>query len=94
MNLLRQAPGTRVGEVLGVRPEHLEVSDTGWQLEVETAELLGAERLVYGRVNGEPLVVRMDPSRPVPAAGGTLAVTPRPGSLHRFDAQTGKRLPD
>jgi sn-glycerol 3-phosphate transport system ATP-binding protein len=94
MNLLRQAPGTRVGEILGVRPEHLEVSDTGWQLEVETAELLGAERLVYGQVNGEPLVVRMDPSRPVPAAGGALAVTPRPGSLHRFDAQTGKRLPD
>ncbi len=94
MNLLRQAPGGRAGEILGVRPEHLEVADTGWPMQVETAELLGAERLVYGRLNGEQMVVRMDPSRPVPAAGGTLSVTPRPGSLHRFDAQTGKRLPD
>jgi sn-glycerol 3-phosphate transport system ATP-binding protein len=94
MNLLRQAPGGRAGEILGVRPEHLEVSDTGWQLQVETAELLGAERLVYGRVGDEPVVVRMDASRPVPATSGTLTLTPRAGSVHRFDAATGKRLPD
>ncbi|MEY4711013.1 MAG: hypothetical protein RIS88_463 [Pseudomonadota bacterium] len=91
MNLLRQAPGARPGEILGVRPEHLDVTDTGWTLQVETTELLGAERLVYGRLNDEPVVVRMDAGHPVPAVGGSMAVTPRAGSLHRFDAQSGKR---
>ncbi len=94
MNLLRQAPGARAGELLGVRPEHLDVADSGWGLQVETVELLGAERLVYGRLAGEQVIVRLDASRPAPTAGDTLTVTPRPGSLHRFDAQTGKRLPD
>jgi sn-glycerol 3-phosphate transport system ATP-binding protein len=91
MNLLRQAPGARAGEILGVRPEHLDVADTGWNLQVETVELLGAERLVYGRLGTEAVIVRLDASRPAPAAGSTLTVTPRPDSLHHFDAQTGKR---
>ena len=55
-------------------------------------ELLGAERLVYGRLNGEQVIVRLDASHPAPATGSTLTVAPRPGSLHRFDAQTGQRL--
>ena len=91
MNLLREAPGARAGEILGVRPEHLDIADTGWNLQVETVELLGAERLVYGRLGGEPVIVRLDASRPAPAAGSTLTVAPRPDSLHHFDAQTGKR---
>jgi len=91
MNLLRQAPVARAGEILGVRPEHLEVADTGWNLQVETVELLGAERLVYGRLGSEPVIVRLDASRPAPATGSTLTVAPRPDSLHHFDAQTGKR---
>ena len=91
MNLLRQAPGARAGEILGVRPEHLDVADTGWNLQVETVELLGAERLVYGRLGSEPVIVRLDASRPAPAAGSTLTVAPRPDSLHHFDVQTGKR---
>jgi sn-glycerol 3-phosphate transport system ATP-binding protein len=94
MNLLRQAPGARTGEILGVRPEHLDVADTGWNLQVETVELLGAERLVYGRLSGEQVIVRLDASRPAPAAGGTLTVAPRADSLHRFDAPTGKRIED
>ena len=92
MNLLRQAPVVRAGEILGVRPEHLDVADRGWPLQVETVELLGAERLVYGRLNGEQVIVRLDASHPAPATGSTLTVAPRPGSLHRFDAQTGQRL--
>ncbi len=92
MNLLRQAPVVPAGEILGVRPEHLDVADRGWPLQVETVELLGAERLVYGRLNGEQVIVRLDASHPAPAAESTLTVSPRPGSLHRFDAQTGKRL--
>ncbi len=94
MNLLRRAPGARAGEILGVRPEHLDVADTGWPLQVETVELLGAERLVYGSLGEEQVIVRLDASRPAPSPGGTLTVAPRAGSLHRFDEQTGRRIED
>jgi sn-glycerol 3-phosphate transport system ATP-binding protein len=92
MNLLRQAPGGRAGEILGVRPEHLDAADTGWKLQVETVELLGAERLVYGRLDTEPVIVRLDANRPAPAPGDTFIVAPRADSLHRFDADSGKRI--
>ena len=85
-------PGIRPGTILGVRPEHLEVSDTGWNLHVDTVELLGAERLVYARLGDEHLIVRMDEGRPSPAPGSSLTVTARPERLHAFDAATGKRL--
>ncbi len=94
MNLLRRAPGARAGEILGVRPEHLDVAHTGWPLQVETVELLGAERLVYGSLGEEQVIVRLDASRPAPSPGGTLTVAPRAGSLHRFDEQTGRRIED
>jgi len=51
MNLLRQAPGTPTGQILGIRPEHLQLTPgQGWSLLVETVELLGAERLVHARL--------------------------------------------
>src|SRR5215208_5806642 len=53
MNLLTGAPGARPGSIMGVRPEHLDVAASGWPLRVETTELLGAERLIYGRLGTE-----------------------------------------
>ena len=98
MNLLKSAPGARPGKLLGIRPEHLDLvpagSASGWQVQVETVELLGAERLIYGRLGGESLVIRLDEARGAPAPGSTLTVVPRPDRLHAFDAETGKRLPD
>src|SRR3954462_11722328 len=48
MNLLKSAPGGRAGSLLGIRPEHMDVVATGgWEVRVETVELLGAERLIY-----------------------------------------------
>ncbi len=94
MNLLKAAPGSRPGTLMGVRPEHLDVAGSGWQVQVETVELLGAERLVYGRLGGESLILRLDEGRGAPAPGSTLTVAPRPDRLHWFDAETGKRLPD
>ena len=46
MNLLKNARGGRAGALMGIRPEHLDVGQDGWQVKVETVELLGAERLV------------------------------------------------
>jgi sn-glycerol 3-phosphate transport system ATP-binding protein len=93
MNLLKEAPGGRAGALLGVRPEHLEIVDAGgWSVRVETVELLGAERLIYGRVGAEQIIVRVEESGPAPAPDSTLQVRPREERLHWFDAASGKRL--
>jgi sn-glycerol 3-phosphate transport system ATP-binding protein len=92
MNLLKQGPGARPGTIMGIRPEHLDVADSGWEVKVETTELLGAERLIYGRVAGEPIIVRSAENQAVPAPDSTIHVAPREDRLHWFDAATGKRL--
>jgi sn-glycerol 3-phosphate transport system ATP-binding protein len=92
MNLLKNAPGGTPGTILGIRPEHLDVGSEGWEVQVETVELLGAERLIYGRVNGEQLIVRVEEGTHSPAPDTIIHVRPRPERLHSFDAATGKRI--
>ena len=96
MNLLKSGPnktlGGPAGAILGIRPEHLRIGDTGWAVQVETIEMLGAERLVYGRLGDEQLIVRTEESDACPTLGATIHVTPRPERLHWFDAATTKRL--
>ena len=93
MNLLKSAPGALAGRITGIRPEHLDIADTGWALQVEAVELLGAERLVSGRwahgAGDELVIVRTEESHVPSAAGATIHVKPRPGKLHTFDAATG-----
>jgi sn-glycerol 3-phosphate transport system ATP-binding protein len=91
MNLLRQAPGGKVGSILGIRPEHLDIGDAGWELQVETVELLGAERLVHARLGDEKLIIRTHEDQGAPAVGSTIHALPREERLHWFDAATGQR---
>jgi sn-glycerol 3-phosphate transport system ATP-binding protein len=98
MNLLHQAPNADLGgpdsATLGIRPEHLQLGERGWQVVVETIEMLGAERLLYCRLGTEALIVRTDESlSSAPEIGATLHVQPRADRLHWFDKATGKRLP-
>ena len=96
MNLLKNAPDAKPGTITGIRPEHLDITPTGWALRVDALEMLGAERLVYGRwLHGdgdELVIIRTDEAQAVPALGATIHVTPRTDRLHGFDAATGKRL--
>jgi sn-glycerol 3-phosphate transport system ATP-binding protein len=96
MNLLKDAPDARPGTIVGIRPEHLDVTPGGWALRVEAVEMLGAERLVYGRwshgAGNETVIIRTEESHAVPALGSTIHVTPRSDRLHLFDAGTGIRL--
>jgi len=96
MNLLRQAPnaahGGPPGAILGIRPEHLLLGNTGWPVKVETVELLGAERLVHARLGDEGLTIRTDEATSAPAVGSTCHATPRPDRLHWFDATSGRRI--
>jgi len=96
MNLLKDAPGATAGTITGIRPEHLDITPRGWALKVEAVEMLGAERLIYGRwahsEADEMVIIRTEESRIPPALGATLHVTPRADRLHAFDAATGKRI--
>ncbi|MBK0394448.1 sn-glycerol-3-phosphate ABC transporter ATP-binding protein UgpC [Ramlibacter algicola] len=93
MNLLKNAPGGRANAITGIRPEHLDVvADGGWPVKVETVELLGAERLVYGRLGDEQLIVRIEEGQPSPNPEQVIQVRPREDRLHWFDLQSGKRL--
>ena len=92
MNLFKNAPGGRPGAITGIRPEHLDVGHTGWEVRTETVELLGAERLIYGRVGGEQVIVRIEENAPSPAPDQVIHVQPREDRLHWFAADTGRRI--
>jgi sn-glycerol 3-phosphate transport system ATP-binding protein len=92
MNLMKNVPGSRAGALLGIRPEHLDVGDAGGEVRTETVEMLGAERLIYGRIGDEPLIVRVEEQRPAPAVDQVIRVRPREDRLHWFDAASGRRM--
>ena len=96
MNLLKNAPNTefggKPGVILGIRPEHLQITSAGWAVQVDSIEMLGAERLIYCRYGEEFLIVRSEESLAAPSLGATIHVTPKIDRLHWFDAASGKRL--
>jgi sn-glycerol 3-phosphate transport system ATP-binding protein len=59
---------------------------------VEMIEMLGAERLVHGRVGTTMFTVRQDSTLPPPVIGDAVALHGAPAHLHWFDASTHKRL--
>ena len=91
MNLLKQAPGGRAGRILGIRPEHLDLSSEGWPLRVTAVELLGAERLIYTQLGQEQVIVRVGEEQPAPVIGSLIHAQPRPDRVHWFDEETGLR---
>jgi len=79
---------------LGIRPEHIDLDRgqaPGWAGQVVHHENLGSDSYLYVDIAAaEPLIVR----QPDPAAlpvGAQVALSPRAGYLHRFDAE-GKPL--
>jgi sn-glycerol 3-phosphate transport system ATP-binding protein len=68
------------------------VGSEGWQVRVETVELLGAERLVYARLGDEQIIIRTDEEKQAPANDSIIHVKPRDERLHWFNAETGKRI--
>jgi sn-glycerol 3-phosphate transport system ATP-binding protein len=59
-------------------------------------EMLGAERLVYGQLDGaaegQMFVLRIEGTAPPPAIGSHVAMHVEPENLHWFDATTGQRV--
>ena len=92
MNLMKNVPGSQASRILGIRPEHLDVGNEGWQVTVESIEMLGAERLLYCKINDEFLIVRTGEGTAAPQIGQTLHVLPRADRVHQFDAASSKRI--
>ena len=86
----------RAGElVLGLRPEHVELNQNGaagWRLKVEALEMLGAERLIYGRVGDTLFTARIDATLTPPKIGDIVTLQLVPERMHWFDAATTKRV--
>ena len=86
------SPGHADTVLMGVRPEHLRLSEDGWPITVELVEVLGAERLLHSQLGGQALIVRTDDSTLHPQPGDVLKVRPHPGKVHWFDPAGGKRI--
>ena len=93
MNLLKNSPNGKPGLILGIRPEHIDLVEAGGvEFKVHTVELLGAERLLYGKVGDEDVTVRVEEGKPFPKPGETARISAREDRLHWFNAETGKRV--
>ena len=81
--------------VLGVRPEHLALSDTGSGVavpgEVVVVEPTGAETELLVQV-GKSQVTLVTSGRPMVNPGERIALAVEPGAAHLFDQKTGQRL--
>jgi multiple sugar transport system ATP-binding protein len=100
--------GTGERVTLGVRPEDLELSDRGLEVQVDVVEELGADAYIYGRavgarevtpasdtavaLGGDLQIIARTDGRRPPEKGSTVYFTPKQGHVHLFDASTGQRL--
>ncbi|MDE2368730.1 MAG: sn-glycerol-3-phosphate ABC transporter ATP-binding protein UgpC [Burkholderiales bacterium] len=86
------APAPRDGAlVLGLRPEHAQAGGD-WMLEVDLVEMLGAERLVHGRLAGAAFTLRVDATLAPPQPGARIGIGADAQRLHWFDAEQGRRI--
>ena len=92
------APAGAGGPVtLGLRPEHLteqtDKSDATIAIVVDLVEMLGADTLVYGHIEGteSSLTARLPGISPV-KIGATMHLSPPLDELHLFNSETSKRI--
>ncbi|MFM8681748.1 MAG: ABC transporter ATP-binding protein [Alphaproteobacteria bacterium] len=88
-------PGRGEGLVAGMRPEALRLVDAthhgAIEAEIVSAEYLGADTVLACRAGEEQLSLRA-PGQVTPAPGARVRIAVEPGSLHVFDAATGRRV--
>jgi sn-glycerol 3-phosphate transport system ATP-binding protein len=89
-------PSASGGITLGVRPEHLTLTDEtatgGIPVRIVAIETLGADAYVHSRLaGGTDLVVRIPGDRRI-REGTTISVRPDWSHVHYFDTGSGRRL--
>ncbi len=88
---------------VGIRPEGFTPSSSGFDIQIEVVEELGADAFVYGKPvdsslkfaqagdEGAQVIIRWDPKHP-PKPGSTVTVSAIPAVIHLFDAVSGSRI--
>ncbi len=80
---------------LGIRPEHMDLSDDGpIKVAVHLTEPLGANTLLHGKIKGssEQFTISLPGVHPLEKVGGNLSFDVQNGQAHVFDPKTGLRL--
>jgi ABC-type sugar transport system ATPase subunit len=78
---------------VGVRPEHLRISDNGGiPVTVTASEWLGHEQIIQLDVEGKSLALRDSLDTLNVASGSTMLVTAETADIHLFDPVSGERL--
>ncbi len=81
--------------VVGIRPEHIQISEYGLAMDVDVVEELGSDAYVYGRaiVAGlqQQIVARGDWRNP-PQKGERIYLNFDPEQVHVFSTKDGRRL--
>ena len=77
--------------VYGIRPEHLELADDGFDAEVIVIEPTGSETQLFARVGGQEIVAVFR-ERHEFAPGQKIRLRPRPDMAHLFDPSSGDRI--
>ncbi len=76
---------------VGLRPEHLSLSEAGIAATVAIVEPTGAETQIVAQVGGQRIMAALK-GRPSLQRGETIHLSAEPDHIHVFDAESGKRL--
>jgi multiple sugar transport system ATP-binding protein len=77
--------------IYGIRPEHLELADDGFDAEVIVIEPTGSETQLFARLGGQEIVAVFRERHDF-APGQKIRLRPRPGMAHLFDPSSGDRI--
>src|SRR5688500_13087324 len=75
----------------GIRPEHIELAEDGFEAKVGVIEPTGSETMVFVHAGGSDMLVLFR-ERHVFTTGQTIKLKPRKDAAHIFDTATGKRV--
>jgi len=77
--------------VMGIRPEHLEIADTGMDAEVVVVEPTGSETQLFARVDGHEICAVFRERHDF-SPGQRIRLRPRRDCMHFFDQSSGQRI--
>jgi sn-glycerol 3-phosphate transport system ATP-binding protein len=78
--------------ILGIRPEHVALSTSGWPMRVEMVEALGAEHLIHGKIGASAVILSEAGMEDKLQHGDTVHLQVQSNKLHWFDPVTQQRL--
>lgn len=85
---IARAPGE---VVVGIRPSHIRLADSGIPARVVLSENLGESMLINAETDGTPIKVRLPEVRRI-EDGESVRLAFDPASIHLFDPETKRRI--